>query len=481
MRLRSLIAVLLLIAPAALAEGLPDLGDVSQSTFTPLQERRLGERIMREIRIDPQYYEDVEATDYINTLGDRLVAKGSDTRQKFDFFLIRDNQINAFALPGGYIGVNTGLLLAAQSESEVAGVVAHEIAHVTQHHIARMLAQQEKSQIMSLAALAVALLASRTSSDAASAAAAVGQAGAIQSQLNFTRDNEREADRVGLQVLEAAGFDPRAMPIFFERLQRATRVYEGGAPSYLRTHPLTYERIADVQNRVESFPYKQVPDSLDFQLIRAKLKADLDPPGEARAFFEESLAERKFLSEAASRYGLTTSLMRLKDYAGARREYAQLRKISRPGPMIDNLGCQLSTAAGDSSGAAACYREALKAYPHYRALTYGYIDLLLQDRKPQAAVDLIEGRMRMYSGDYRLYLRQSRAYAMLGKSFAQHRALGEAYYHMGNITGAIEQFQLASKSGDGDFYQLSAVESRLRELRVIDAENRREQKQQRGG
>ncbi|HEY9445974.1 MAG TPA: M48 family metalloprotease, partial [Burkholderiales bacterium] len=433
------------------------------------------------IRIDPQYYEDVEATDYINALGDRLVAKSSDTRQKFDFFLIRDNQINAFALPGGYVGVNTGLLLAAQSESEVAGVVAHEIAHVTQHHIARMLAQQEKSQIMSLAALAVALLASRTSSDAASAAAAVGQAGAIQSQLNFTRDNEREADRVGLQVLEAAGFDPRAMPIFFERLQRATRVYEGGAPSYLRTHPLTYERIADVQNRVEAFPYRQVPDSLDFQLVRAKLKANLDPPGEARAFFEESLAERKFLSEAASRYGLTASLLRLKDYAGARREYALLRKTGRASPMIDSLGCEITMAAGDNSGAAGCYREALKAYPHHRALTYGYIDLLLQDRKPQAALDLVENRMRLYTDDYRLYLRQSRAYALLGKSFAQHRALGEAYYRMGNVPGAIEQLQIASKSGDGDFYQLSAVESRLRELRAMDAENRREQKQQRGG
>ncbi|HWI13977.1 MAG TPA: M48 family metalloprotease, partial [Burkholderiales bacterium] len=293
MILRPLVAILLLTASAALAEGLPDLGDVSQATFTPMLERRLGDRIMREIRIDPQYYEDVEATDYINALGDRLVARGTDTRQKFDFFLIRDNQINAFALPGGYIGVNTGLLLAAQSESEVAGVLSHEIAHVTQRHIARMIAEQDKSQIVSIAALAVAILAARTSPDAASAAAAFGTAGAIQSQLNFTRDNEREADRVGLTVLEAAGFDPRAMPTFFERLQRATRIYEGkgSAPSYLRTHPLTYERIADVQNRVESLPYRQVPDGLDFQLVRAKLRATLDAPRDAREFFEDSLSE----------------------------------------------------------------------------------------------------------------------------------------------------------------------------------------------
>jgi len=478
MILRPLIAILLLAVSAALAEGLPDLGDVSQATFTPMLERRLGDRIMREIRIDPQYYEDVEATDYINALGDRLVARGSDTRQKFDFFLIRDNQINAFALPGGYIGVNTGLLLAAQSESEVAGVLSHEIAHVTQRHIARMIAEQDKSQIVSIAALAVAILAARTSPDAASAAAAFGTAGAIQNQLNFTRDNEREADRVGLTVLEAAGFDPRAMPTFFERLQRATRIYEGkgSAPSYLRTHPLTYERIADVQNRVESLPYRQVPDGLDFQLVRAKLRATLDSPREAREFFEDSLSERKFLSETASRYGLTLTLLRLKDTVGAQREYALLRKAGRTSPMIERLGCEIRTAVGPGAAAAQCYQDALKAYPHHRALTYGYIDMLLAERKPQAALQVVEDRLRSYTDDYRLYLRQSEAYALLGKNYAQHRALGEAYYRMGNLPGAIEQFQIAAKSGDGDFYQMSAVEARLRELRKQDAENRKDQK-----
>ncbi|MGE5522554.1 MAG: M48 family metalloprotease [Rhodospirillaceae bacterium] len=478
MILRSIFAALLLAAALAMAEGLPDLGDVSQATFTPLLERRLGDRIMREIRTDPQYYEDVEATDYINALGDRLVARGSDTRQKFDFFLIRDSQINAFALPGGYIGVNTGLLLAAQSESEVAGVLAHEIAHVTQRHIARMIAQQDKNQIVSIAALAVAILAARTSPDAASAAAAFGTASAMQSQLNFTRDNEREADRVGLQVLEAAGFDPRAMPTFFERLQRATRIYEGkgSAPSYLRTHPLTYERIADVQNRVEGLPYRQIPDTLDFQLVRAKLRATLDQPRDAREFFEESLAERKYLSEAASRYGLARTLLRLRDTSGAQREYAALKKSGRTSPIIENLGCEIRAATGANGGAEQCYKDALKAYPNHRALTYGYIDVLLGERKAQAALQLIEDRLRLYTEDHQLYLRQSQAYALLGKNYAQHRALGEAYYRMGNLPGAIEQLQIAARSGDGDFYQMSAVEARLRELRRQDAENRKDQK-----
>ena len=163
------------------------------------------------------------------------------------------------------------------------------------------------------------MLAARSNSDLASAATAIGQGAAIQSMLNFTREHEKEADRVGVQTLEAAGFDPRAMATFFERLQRATRIYEGGAPSYLRTHPMTYERIADVQNRLENVPYRQVTDSIDFQLVRAKLKADSDPPAQARAFFEEGLAERRFLSEAATRYGLAASLLRLNNHAAAAR------------------------------------------------------------------------------------------------------------------------------------------------------------------
>jgi predicted Zn-dependent protease len=327
--------------------------------------------------------------------------------------------------------------------------------------------------------MAVALLASRTSPDAGMAAATFGQAGVIQSQLNFTRDNEREADRVGLQILEASGFDPRAMAAFFERLQRATRIYEGGAPSYLRTHPLTFERIADIQNRVDKLPYRQVPDSLDFQLIRAKLKADLESPRTARTFFEDSLSERKFLSETASRYGLARSLLRLKDVTGAQQAYAQLRKSGQSSPIIDNLGCDIVRATGKFDAAANCYRAALKAYPQYRAYTYGYAELLLENSKPQAVLQTVGDRLRLFPGDQHLYMLQSRAYAMEGKTFEQHRALGEAYARMGNLPGAIEQLQIATKSGGADFYQMSAAEARLRELRLMDAENKREQKQQR--
>ncbi len=391
---------------------------------------------------------------------------------------MQDRQINAFALPGGYIGVNTGLLLAAQGESEVASVIAHEIAHVTQRHIARILDQQKQSMVISLATLAIAVLAARSNSDLATAATAIGQGAAVQNLLNFTREHEKEADRVGLQTLEAAGFDARAMATFFERLQRATRIYEGGAPSYLRTHPMTHDRIADVQNRLGSIPYRQVTDSLDFQLVRAKLRADADPPAEARAFFEEGLAERRFLSEAANRYGLATSLLRQKNYAAARKEHEALKRLVPANPMVESLGCRIRNAAGETEGAINCYQTASRAFPQSRALTYEYAEALLQARRAEPALGVINARLQFSTEDPRLYILQARAYALQGKRLAQHRATGEAYARMGNLRGAVEQMQIALKSGDGDFYQLSATEARLRELRKADEARSKERKEQ---
>ena len=468
--------MLLCAAPAALGQGLPDLGDVSQSELSPQLERQIGESIMREIRADRSYSDDAEITDYLNTLGYKLVAASADSRQEFTFFLIIDPQVNAFALPGGFVGINSGLILTAQSESELAGVVSHEVAHVTQRHMARMVAQQKQSQIITIAALAVAILAARSSPQISQAAIAAGQASSIQSSLNYTRDHEREADRVGFQVLERAGFDAQAMALFFERMQRSTRFYETNAPAYLRTHPLTYERIADMQNRAQNLPYRQVPDSLEFQLMRAKLRAAQDTPQEALAFFEESLGEKKYLSEAASRYGLVSALIRVKAYARAAKELQILRKSLPESAAVDALAGRYYTASGDVGAALRTYRDALRNHPGYRALVYDYAEALLLNRQPGEALKLVESRLQYSVSDYRMYELQAKCYAALGQRLQQHRASAEAYYRMGNARAAIEQLVLAQKSGDGDFYQQSSVDARLRELRRLEEETKRENK-----
>ena len=471
--LAHLLGALLLAAPPAVPQTLPDLGDPSQIAFSPEQERQIGEQIMREIRADRSYLDDPELTDYLNALGYRL-AGGTGARQDFEFFAIRDSTINAFALPGGFIGVHTGLLLSAQSESEVASVLSHEIAHVTQKHLARMMQTQKTSQITSIVALAVAILAARSNSQVSSAAMATAGALNVQNQLNFTREHEREADRIGLQILEESGFDPRGMPAFFERLQRGTRLYETSAPAYLRTHPLTYERIADIQNRTLTLPYRQVTDSTEFLLLRAKLQAEDGLPRDTVKMFEANLAEKKYASEEAQRYGLVAALLRANEPARAVRESATLRKKFPPHPMVDNLAAQALIADGQRSAALDLYRAALKSNPEHRGLVYGYAGTLIDARQYDAALAFLAPRLQVQRGDARLFQLQAQAYAGQGKRLLQHQATAEAYVRSGNLPAAIDQLQSALKSGDGDFYQLSAVEARLRELRAIEATRRKQ-------
>jgi predicted Zn-dependent protease len=308
-------------------DDLPELGDVAGGDLSPLAEKKIGRKIMNDIRWhEPMYLDDPEVERYLNQLGNRLAAASPDPSIGFEFFGVNDRMINAFATFGGYVGVNTGLLLNAETESELAGVLAHEVSHITQHHLARQISQGKVASMAVLAAMVVALLAAHSSSSAGMGAAVGAQAGVIQSQLGFSRDFEREADRVGLQNLNKAGFDPSGMSGFFARLQKATRVYENNAPVYLRTHPLNTERIADMQNRESLLPSHQVPDSLEFHLVRAKLRAQLGTPAEAIKYFRELLAAGKTQHAGAAIYGLAVAMSRAKDWVAVDKMLVEARQ-----------------------------------------------------------------------------------------------------------------------------------------------------------
>ncbi len=457
-----------LVSQQLAASELPDLGDVSQGAFSARDEARVGSKIMREIYAEPGYYDDPELTDYLNNLGYRLVAASPENRLSFQFFVLRDHTLNAFALPGGFIGVHTGLIEATQNESELAGVLGHEIAHVTQHHLARMIESQNQGILPSLAALAVAILAARSNPQAASAAMATVQATSIQKQLNFSRDNEREADRIGMQIMRGAGFDPRAMATFFERLQKNSRLYENNAPAYLLTHPLTSERIADMQNRAANMPVKQVADSLEFQLMRAKLLAGEGPPEQAVKRFTEAIRDTRYNSLAAERYGLVMALLRTRQFDRAEQELNKLNQSGASSPMIALLSARLKQEAGDLNTALARYQAGRERFPGYRPLLYADANALLQAGKAKAALALVTDHLTLYPDDYRLYQMQSRAYAMQGKDFLRHHAQAEAYVRQGNLDAAIEQLKLGLKSRDGDFYQMSIAEARLKELMALN-------------
>ena len=464
--------------PTPPQSSLPDLGDSSQVAFSPAQERKLGETIIRQARAQGAFLDDPEVVDYLNMLGSRLVAASRDARQDFEFFAVPDNAVNAFALPGGYIGVNTGLILLAQNESELASVLAHEITHVTQRHIARILQAQQNSVLMSLATMALAILASRaggnSSGEAAQAAIATGQALMMQNQLNYTREFEYEADRVGFQRLAAAGFDVRASATFMERLQKSGRFHEGNTPSYLRTHPVTFERIAEAQSRAEATQYKQVPDSLDFHLVRALLRSYQGEAHEAVRFFETALNERKFNSEVAVRYGLVASLVRANDFKRATSELATVEKMAPPHPMIEAMGAHVLLEAGEVEQAIRKIESALKRYPSKMQLVYDYPEALMRAKRPAEAASFIESQLLRFPGDGRLHRTAARAYADQNKRLKQHYHQGEFYAWRGDLKGAIVQCELALKAGDANFYDSSVVETRLREFRREVAEQQKE-------
>ena len=463
--LTGLLACSLFLQPLR-ADELPELGDVASNELSLSAEKKIGQQIMHEIRWrEPSYLDDSDVEAYLNQLGGRLAALSNDPGLGFFFFPINDPSINAFAMPGGFIGVHTGLILSAQSESELAGVLAHEISHVTQRHIARQIFQSKKIGMASMVAMGLALLAARSSGQAAGAAVVTTQAGAMSAQLAFSRDFEREADRQGFDIMRKSGLDVRGMSDFFERLQRAVRQYENNATAYLRTHPLTGERLTDMQNREQAQGYRQTPDSIDFQLVRAKLRAMQGTPGDAVKDFELLLREKKFTVEAATRYGLAYAFYRQRDWPAAEREIKLARQMRVSAAMLERLWADIRIAQGDVDAGLKIYRDAMVRFPLHKGLMYGYGSALLADRRFDLSLRFSEAQLQSYPDDVRLHKMRAESFAGQGRKAQQYQALAESFALQGQTADAIQQLELAQRAGDADFYEMSVIDTRLREIK----------------
>ncbi len=465
MKLVYTILLISIFVPRVLADELPELGDISQTILSPLQEKKIADQIMRDVMSSDEVVGDPEIQDYIQNLGMRLASNGPDKTQSFNFFVVRDNSINAFAMPGGVIGVHTGLIIAAKNESELAGVLGHEIGHVVQHHLARMLAQQKNDSIISMAGMALAVLSARANPQLATAAMTASSAGAVQKQLDYTRTHEREADRVGIDILEKSGFDTNAMAAFFETMQKGTRFVEGSAPSFLRTHPVTGERIADVRARVSQSRFRLLPYSPEFDYVRAKVMASLNTPSQAIAMFKDNLKEKRYSSETAQHYGMAIAMIRMNDLDGASEQLSWLRSNAPKHAFFAMLAANIEVARDNPEQAAKAYKAGLSTYPNHRGLIHGYAQHLIRIHQYEAAIKFVSEKLILFPNDPVLYELKSKSYAFLGKRLLSHQAQGEAYYYRYNLQRALEQMDLAVRANDGDFYQQSIAEARLNELR----------------
>ncbi len=503
----ALAGALALGLPGVSAQGkvdspLPNLGDASRVDLSPIMERKVGEEVMNDIRRNRDYLDDDVLIEYLNNFGNGLLAARPDARgdatYDFFFFCVRDPMINAFALPGGFIAVHSALLLAAQTESELASVLGHEIGHVAQRHIARMLGQQKQDALIPLAAMVLAILAAKASPDVSMAMIQGGQGLAISRQLSFGRDAEREADRVGFQIMGAAGFDTSGMVAFFGRMQTAMRNYSDLAPSYLQSHPLTTERIADIQGRIREAPTRQRADSIDFHLVRARTRVMQDESAEGRAeaklALETQLKQSSRQQQVAAQYGLAYLALRQDDLVEAQRRLDLARKTAaqkeeatfsaiRPNEstgaaIFAGLSIDIKLASNKNPAMkAAAVKEAQQAhsdFPLSRAIARQVAQALAANGQHDEAVRYLRDQISLYRSDHKLYDLLAKTYAEQGKMALQHMALAESYALTGSVMGALDQLGIARKASDATFYDMAVIDARERDLQARHREDTKE-------
>ncbi|MFP3565594.1 M48 family metalloprotease [Paraburkholderia sp. SIMBA_030] len=478
-------------------QQLPDLGNGGAGSLTPQAERKLGERVMRELRRDPDYLDDWLVRDYLNSVATKLAAAANAQyiggyRPEFDLFAIRDSQINAFSLPGGFVGVNTGLIVTTQTESELASVLGHEMGHVLQRHISRMITTGERSGYAALAGLLFGILAGviAHSGDLGSAIAIGGQAYAVDNQLRFSRSAEHEADRVGFLLLVGAGYDPYAMATFFSRLDRAS-MSDTGVPAYARTHPLTGERIADMEDRARRAPYRQPHQASEYGFVRARARLLQDRSrgeyADETSRLRSEIEDRTALNVAANWYGIAYGQMLLERYDDAAASLASSRAVfvagersegvaARSSPSLDVLAADIARRAGRDDEAARLAELAQKRWPQSNAAIDMHIRTLLTMRRFAEAQALALKETRAYPEQPAWWLYLAQASAGNGDALTQHRALAEKFALEGAWLSAIRQLKEARDIKTIGYYDLATVDARLHEMENRYREERLEEK-----
>ena len=476
---RLLIAVAMALPAAqtqALNTDLPDLGNSAGGLMTPKREQLLGKAFMRSVRQSQDVIDDPLLTDYLQSLGSQLVRNSSASGTPFTFFLIDSPQINAFAGPGGHIGVHTGLLATTETESELAAVIAHEIAHISQQHLLRTWEATSQMSVPQAAILiAAAVLGATVGGDAAAAAAIGSQAAMLQQRINFTRANEKEADRIGIEILADTGFEPRAMATFFARMGKANRVYASKLPEFLMTHPVTTNRTADALGRAEQFAYRQTPDSLRYQLARANLMQRRMPsPEDAIRELTLMLEDGRFRSEEATRYGIALAQIRAKQFDAAAATLDRLLAEHPDGVEFVVSRADVDRERGRHAAALRRLRDALDERPSSYAVNIAFAETALASGDPAAAISALKGFLAYRDDEPRVYQLLSRAAGDLGREGLGHEYLAEYYHLNGETKRAALQIEIALKQAEIDFYDASRLESRLAELNAeLDEEDRR--------
>jgi len=446
--------------------NLPGLGEPADQVMSPRDEKRIGRSFMRQIRAQLDLVTDPEVNDYAQRLGKRLVATqpGVDA-DDFTFFVVNNPEINAFAIPGGFVGINSGLITAAHNESQLAGVMAHEAAHVLQRHIARLHANQGNQGLKTAAAVLAAILISQTSAEAGQAALLTGLAASRQSAINFTRSNEYEADRLGIQLLADANYNPRGMVDFFEVLRRQTALNATEQLEFLRTHPLTINRISEARNNAERLANPVgLQDSTDFQFVQMKLKVmqSNNPSMMVSALGKGHISK----SESARLYGQILLLLDSGQASQAVTLTERLLELQPHNKSASIAAARVAAATGDYQRAESLLRSVTDIQPDNYAATELLIDTLVRQGESRRAERLIQQYLRSTSQPVpSVYRKYARVLESNGQPTAAHESMADFYFARDNIRGAVAQLELALKAADKDSNDSTRVSARIQEVR----------------
>ena len=485
--------------PAAAQNELPALGDAAAEDFSVGTERKLGDQIMREIRVDPDYIDDPVLLEYLQSIWQPLVAQarargniGGDIDQRFAWepFLVRDRSVNAFALPGGYVGVHLGLIAITATRDELASVIAHEMSHVTQRHIARSISNSKRTSLIGIAALILGVLAASRSggADAANAAIVGGQAAAIQGQLNFSRDMEREADRVGFALLAGAGFAPGGMAAMFERLDAASHLNDSNGFPYLRSHPLTSERIGEARARLGAAPAVAPVSVLEHTAAQARARVLMDTRAGALRRWQELDADRVTTSvqdKLSNAYESALASTLLRDWSRADAAIAAALALVRGSPRSDAraqravvlLDAETLLARGDTARAQSALAPYAAEASRPVLLLESQASLLDAPQASGADDAALKARAAELQTWVALHPNDSLAWSTLGQVWARLaqplraiRAEAESRLALGDLAGAAERLrggQRRARSGGAvDFIDTSVIDSRLRDIEL---------------
>jgi predicted Zn-dependent protease len=474
-RVRPLALTLLcLVSVPAAAQGqkssqdsLPEMGTAAQAALSLEEENQIGRMVMRNLRENGMVLDDPEVHEYIQALGLRLSSLAQDGNRDFNFFVVRDPAINAFALPGGFIGIHSGLWLETRNESELAGVLGHEVAHVTQRHIARSIEARSRVNLMSTAAVLAAILvgAAGGSSDATMGAITAAQNMAAQAGINFTRENEYEADRIGIGVLAAAGFDPNAMPAFFDTMFRRTQLGPDRVPELLRTHPVTSNRIAESKDRALQYPPVTPRDSLSYALMKERVRVLLMArTGDPREYYK-AIGNNEADLSLAQVYGRGLAHLYSNDAATAVATFTRLRQ-QYPEIMA------FHTALGQAQLSAGQTQEALETLERARALaprnvpvTVRYGEALMQAGRPKRAHEVLLDLFNNTPPTQEQIRLTAMAANAAGDVADAYSYMAEYHLMGGDLMLAINQLELALSVPHITDQQRAKYLARLKEIR----------------